>query len=130
MLSKELCGKHWHQRECHGEGTKQGKADDNGHLCEEDGGETGHEDNRKKDSHGGQGSGHNGTGDLPASLHGGIEGPHSQLAFSVDVLQYYDRVVDQHSDSQSEAAKGDNIEREAIEIHEAKGGQYADGNGR
>ena len=59
-----------------------------------------------------------------------IEGPHSQLAFSVDVLQYYDRIVDQHSDSQSEAAKGDYVEGEAIEIHEAKSREYADGNGR
>ena len=96
------------QREGHGEGEGQEELAD----------EAADEAERQEHADRGDGRRGDGAGDLLRAVDRGSEAVFAHGAMSIDVLEDDDRVVDHASDGDGEAAEGEDVQRDAGDLHD------------
>ena len=128
-LAKPPRGRRGNQGEGDEQRAQQGETDRDRQLVEEDAGETGDEDHGQEHGHGGQGAGSDRHRHLVAAGNRGGGGPFALVEPAVDALEHHDRTVDQHADSKRDAGQGDDVQGEAVEVHQSDRRQHRDRDG-
>ena len=104
------------QRERHGEGEGQEELAD----------EAADEAERQEHADGRQGRCGDRAGDLARTVDRGREAVFAHGAVSIDVLEHDDRVVDDAADGDGEAAQGEDVQRDAGDLHDHERREQAD----
>ena len=123
-------GEHGYEREGRGQRARESETDHIGQLFEHDPGHAAHKDHGQKDHQGGQRAGNNGGRDLLTPFNSCLVPRDTGLPQPENVLQHHNGIVHKHPHTQSQTAEGHHVQRETAEIHEGKGGDNRNGNGR
>ena len=87
------------------------------------------ENRRQEHAYRGERGGHDGTRDLLGTLYRSARRRNAAAAQAIDVLQHDDGVVHEHTDGQRDAAKSEDVDREAGEIHKDERAQHRERDG-
>ncbi len=126
----QYLGRHGrHHRQGNEQAGQQGVGDGQSHVHEQLSGDSFREHDGQEHADRGQGGSHNGPGHLPGTFYGCFLHGVSLTPQPVDILNYHNGIVHQHTDPQGQSGQGDDIQCHAAEIHAYNGCHQADGNG-
>jgi hypothetical protein len=114
------------EREADEQRHQHGHRDGDAELQEEAADDAVHEGDRHEHGDDGEGGGHHRQADFVGAVVGGLQVALAHAEVAHDVFAHHDRVVDQQADAQRQRHQGQEIEREAEELHRDEAGHHRD----